>query len=130
MTMIHGQGAPLRPLWNRFRGAPPLPDGEEPPMRMRTDAAGVVWLSGAFESSTVAEVRTALRATDPAGSLVLDVGGLHFIDSSGLGCLLAHDDRVRRAGGRFVIRAPGPNLVRVFEVTGALERLTIEPSPN
>jgi stage II sporulation protein AA (anti-sigma F factor antagonist) len=57
---------------------------------------------------------------------VVDLSGLHFIDSSGLGCLLAHDDRVRREGGELVLRGPGPALMRVFEVTGAVSRLAIE----
>jgi anti-sigma B factor antagonist len=127
VTTIEGSGAHVRPLWNRLRGVPPSSIVEtEAPLAMRVDEDGVVWLSGALESDTVAKVRTALRATDPASSTVLDVSGLHFIDSSGLGCLVAHDDRVRRAGGRFVVRGPRTNLVRVFEVTGALDRLTIE----
>lgn len=129
MTTIEGQGAHLRPLWKRLRGIPALPEAEgATPLRMWTDPDGVLHLAGALESDTVAEVRTALRADEPAARRVLDVSGLHFIDSSGLGCLLAHDDRVRRAGGTFVVRGPRRNLLRVFEVTGALDRLTIDPA--
>jgi anti-anti-sigma factor len=130
VTTIEGHGPHPRPLWSRLRRNAPLPEDEaEPPLRMWSDADGVLNLAGALESDTVGEVREALRSIDASGALLLDVSGLHFIDSSGLGCLLAHDDRVRRAGGRFMIRGPRTNLVRVFEVTGALDRLSVEPAP-
>ena len=126
MTTTEGQGTPLRPRWHRRRSTPPVPEVEVP-LQIHTDGDGVVWITGALDQDTVPGVRALLKANDPAGHLVLDVSGLHFIDSSGLGCLLAHDDRVRRDGGRFVVRAPGVRLRRVFEVTGALDRLTVEP---
>ena len=124
MTTTEGQGPPLRPLWNRLRGLRPAPEVEIP-MRVHTDGDGVIWVAGALDLATVSGVRALLRATDPTGRTVVDVSGLHFIDSSGLGCLLAHDDRVRRAGGEFVVRGPDARLQRVFEVTGAFDRLTI-----
>jgi anti-sigma B factor antagonist len=113
----------VRRLTNRF-------DDEltEPPFRLVVDEAGVLWMEGGLDLEHVAEVRAALRATDPTTRTVVDLSALHFIDSSGLGCLLAHDDRVRREGGQLVLRAPGPALSRVFQVTGADTRLSIEPT--
>lgn len=100
------------------RAGAPVPDG--------IGADATVFLSGALDGESVAEARAVLKAADPAGRTVLDVSGLHFIDSSGLGLLLAHDDRMRRHGGVLVVRGPGATLRRVFEVTGVTGRLTIE----
>lgn len=127
MTATNSRGVTSSPVVRRLLGIPG-PDEEEAPFRLSLDAQGVLVLSGGLDRDSVGEFRAVLRTTDPSGTTVVDLSGLHFIDSSGLGCLLAHDDRMRRAGGRFVLRHPGPSLCRLFEVTGAAGRLCIVPS--
>jgi anti-sigma B factor antagonist len=60
-----------------------------------------------------------------SGDLVIDVEGVQFIDSSGLRSLLA---AARRAGGRnarLELRAVGPEVIRLFEITGTLDQFNI-----
>lgn len=127
MTTTNSRQTASSPIVRRVLGISAAPEVEAP-FRMWTEDSGVLFLSGGLDHDSVAEVRTTLRSCETTVRTIVDVSGLHFIDSSGLGCLLAQDDRIRREGGLLVLRGPGPNLRRVFEVTGATRRLSIEPA--
>jgi anti-anti-sigma factor len=98
----------------------------------RDDDRTVVALAGeldlASSSRVTAEVDRVLG--DPAGgTLVLDLSGLQFMDSSGLRCIL-RADAVAGAAGRPLALVPGPPAVhRVFEMTGMHTRLPFEARP-
>jgi anti-anti-sigma factor len=90
--------------------------------------ATTVRLQGELDlaSAHVMEERlTAIEEQRPA-RVVIDLGDLAFIDSSGLRVLLLADTRARERGFELVL-APGPEPVqRVFEMTGALDVLRFE----
>jgi anti-sigma B factor antagonist len=68
--------------------------------------------------------RTAETAT-----VVLDLRGLTFIDSSGLRALIMADQRVRADGGRFIV-VRGPDRVNeVLEVTGVARQVELVDEP-
>jgi anti-anti-sigma factor len=68
-----------------------------------------------------------LEAENP-GVVVVDLGGLSFMDSSGLRALVMADQRATKAGRRLAI-VPGPPAVkRVFEITQLDERLDLVES--
>ena len=94
--------------------------------RDRPGVAHVV-LSGEFDLAGVdrfAEAIAAVEAAAPA-AIVVDLGGLTFMDSSGLRALVGADDRARQAGRRLAI-VPGPTHVRrVFEITQLDSRLEL-----
>jgi anti-sigma B factor antagonist len=57
--------------------------------------------------------------------LLVDLSGLHFMDSSGLRALVMADQRAKKAGRRLAI-VPGPPAVRrVFEITQLEGRLDL-----
>lgn len=60
-----------------------------------------------------------------SGDLVVDVEGVQFIDSSGLRSLLAAARRAVARGARLELRAVGPEVVRLFEITGTLDQFNI-----
>jgi anti-sigma B factor antagonist len=55
--------------------------------------------------------------------LIIDLGGLAFIDSTGLRLLLQADARARERGCELLLRRGQSSVQRVFEVTGALDVL-------
>jgi anti-sigma B factor antagonist len=68
--------------------------------------------------------RTAETAT-----VVIDLRGLTFIDSSGLRALIMADQRVRADGGRFIV-VRGPDRVNeVLEVTGVARQVELVDEP-
>lgn len=52
------------------------------------------------------------------GELVLDLGAVPFVDSSGLGLLIATHERAARAGVDMAITGAAPEIQRVFRIAG------------
>ena len=59
-----------------------------------------------------------------ANSIVLDCRGLEFLDSSGIGVLVAVRKRLG-AGGELVIESAPPHVRKVLEITGVAGHLTV-----
>jgi anti-sigma B factor antagonist len=92
------------------------------------DGGAVVTVDGDLEFGTAASLRTTLidlsqRGCDP---LVVDLGGLDFIDSTGLSLLVQAKQRIESQGHRFVLRNPTQRVRRVLEISGLAELFTIE----
>ncbi len=58
--------------------------------------------------------------------LVLDLGGVRFIDSMGLGVIVRAQSRLRQASGRLVVRSLQDQARQVFEMTGLDQTLDLE----
>jgi anti-sigma B factor antagonist len=89
-------------------------------------ADGEEWvfrLSGDLDIQTAPALDERLhRAMDDGRtSLVVDVSGLTFIDSTGIGVLLHSLKDVQRLDGQLVLRAPTERTLRVLEIIGLRE---------
>jgi stage II sporulation protein AA (anti-sigma F factor antagonist) len=62
------------------------------------------------------DFRSVLEATD--GDVVVDLVGLTYIDSSGIGVLVAQRNRLTATGGTLQLRDPQPNVRQVLEIVG------------
>jgi anti-sigma B factor antagonist len=58
--------------------------------------------------------------------LVLDLGGVRFIDSMGLGVIVRAQSRLRHATGRLVVRSLQEQGRQLFEMTGLDRTLELE----
>jgi len=90
----------------------------------RTDGAVVVRLSGRLDLVSATEVRQVLSraVSDGRRWLVVDLGDVSFIDSSGLGALIGGLKAARRAGGDLRIARPTEQARIVLQLTN-LERV-------
>ena len=61
-------------------------------------------------------------------SLVVDLSGVTFIDSTGLGVLLNALRTLGSRRGKLVLVCPNDRVRRPFEVTGLIDRMPIFPS--
>lgn len=79
----------------------------------------VVSASGELDLSTCDQVEAALAQAEAASpaTLVLDLGGVSFMDSTGVRTLLQADSRARRDGRRLLLIAPPEPAARVLRVT-------------
>ena len=88
---------------------------------------GELDLSGA----TVLEAELDRLAADPElGTVVLDLRGLEFMDSSGLRLIVLADMQAREAGRRFALVRGGDTVHRVFEITRMSDRLEFVEEPE
>lgn len=74
-----------------------------------------------------AEIDRLLGHEAPA-TLVLDLSGLEFMDSTGLRLVVLADARAREEGWSLVLVRGGDDVQRVFDITRMTERLTFVDS--
>ena len=87
----------------------------------------VLELVGEFDLSGVTSFEQEL-ARDPSmdeNTLVLDLRGLTFIDSSGLRAVVMADHQARAEGKRCLLVRGSRRISRVFDLTGVGERLEL-----
>lgn len=80
---------------------------------------------GANEFRTIAD--EALELTG-AKHILLNMKGVSFIDSSGLGVVLGRYKRVAQHGGQIFIVHLEPQVKRIFELAGLMKLLTVHQS--
>jgi anti-anti-sigma factor len=102
----------------------------EGPLQVETSTEGdqlVLLLDGELDPHTAPLLRDRIdqALADNTTTLVLDVSGLRFIDSSGLRVIIgAHKDMAGR-GGRLVLRSPTETTRRLLDITGLVDHLEI-----
>jgi anti-anti-sigma factor len=98
----------------------------------KTEHAVMVYLQGELDLSKVSELRSALDPfiADTSRNLILNLRGLQYIDSTGIGVIVS----VLKA--RDVLKAPftvqdiPPKIKRIFDLTGITPFLQQAPAPG
>lgn len=87
----------------------------------------VLALRGELDVATVPRLADPLRVAIAAGktAVVIDLGELTFLDSTGLMVLLNGLRRVVRQGGNLVIVCTNPTVLRLFDITGTATTFTV-----
>ncbi len=104
------------------RSTTPAADGHDFELRVEPgDEVTVITVSGELDLATVPAMRGALLgAVDRrARRLVLDLSGVTFIDSVGVGAVLHAKRRLGSAGAVAVVLAPDSYARVIFDVVGA-----------
>lgn len=92
----------------------------------RTESMATV--RGEIDAHTAPAVRDAGDSMLAShGSARFDLSGVEFIDSSGLGVLVALTSSARDAGGDVTLVAPSKPVVRLLEISGLDQHLTVSP---
>lgn len=74
--------------------------------------------AGELEAYTVPRFREALAGLTPGDRLVIDLSGVTFVDSAGLGALIGGIRRTRELGGDVVVACKRPAILRLLRTTG------------
>jgi anti-sigma B factor antagonist len=95
-----------------------------------TTEVHVIAVGGELDMRAAPELRAAIDQALEAkiALLVVDLSDATFIDSTGIGTLVAALKRLRKARGSLELVCVEPNLLRVFEVTGLDGLLSIRGS--
>jgi anti-sigma B factor antagonist len=73
---------------------------------------------GELDAMTVAEFRERLVGLADRGRVVIDLGDVPFMDSTGLGALIGGIRRIREAGGEASVACRRPAVLRLLHTTG------------
>ena len=93
------------------------------------DPQGVhVRLMGEVDLATAPELDRVLDelAGNGHGRLLIDLGGVEFMDSTGIGSIFRAPRSTDANGHRLTVRRGSPQVQRLFELTGMTEPLTFE----
>jgi anti-sigma B factor antagonist len=71
-----------------------------------------------LDAFTVSQFRQALADLASSRRLVIDMSGIPFVDSAGLGALIGGIRRTRELGGDVAVACDRPTLVRLLRTTG------------
>jgi anti-sigma B factor antagonist len=93
-------------------------------------SAYAVAVSGELDLPSAGHVqqRLAELIEDDARTIVVDLMGVNFIDSAGLGVLLSATKALRSNGGELVLAADDRRILRLLEITGLDRSMRVEPS--
>ena len=89
--------------------------------------APMVYLQGEFDSYSAPRVRALLESltSEPCPHVRVHLGGLEYIDSTGLGVLVAGLKQATDQQGQLELIAPTPAVERVLHITGLDKIFTI-----
>ena len=105
----------------------------EHPLTITLEASGpetVLALTGELDPHTaplLQEQIDAVRSSAGATTVVLELSGLTFIDSSGLRVVISTQKALAADGGRLVLRGPSETARRLLEITGLVDHIAVEP---
>lgn len=85
----------------------------------------ILVLSGDLDMSTAPQVRAAVDAVITP-NLTIDMGGVPFMDSSGVNVIATSIHRRRGVGGAVTLRNVQPEPMRVFQITGVSDMCAFE----
>ena len=90
----------------------------------------IVSVSGEIDVATAPGLREQLQGLVAAchATVVVDLLGVTFLDSTALGVLVGALKRCREAGGDLRLVIAEPRILKVFEITGLTEVFTITPT--
>jgi anti-sigma B factor antagonist len=94
----------------------------------RSDERVAARLHGDLDIVNAEDVKRDLTEVLDAGPKVLslDMGAVRFVDSSGLGTLVAVHRAAEAAGATFSVRSVPPQVQRLFEITRLDDLLAVE----
>ena len=87
-------------------------------------------LTGSLDIATSPTVRAALTSASERGShrLIVDLTGVDFLDSTGLGALIGAQKRAKEFGGQVRLVAKEGQILRLLRITGLLKVFAVYPT--
>lgn len=87
------------------------------------DGTDVFTLAGELDVATAPTLRGALgeAASDGRHELIVDLTGITFLDSTGLGALIGAHKRAQENGGKIRLVAADGQILRLLRITGLLD---------
>jgi len=99
---------------------------------LRDDGVAVLAVDGRINLVSAPELRRGVQSAVDGGHsrVVVDLGSVEFIDSSGLGALISGLKTARTAGGDLRLAAATAQVTSVLQLTNLDRILRVYPSPD
>ncbi|MHB1091083.1 MAG: STAS domain-containing protein [Ilumatobacteraceae bacterium] len=100
--------------------------GNNESLTVEIDSDGIVVVHGDIDIAGGPKLDAVLLSRENTGQIVIDLGDVYFIDSSGLRSLLGASRRAQARNSMVVLRTVGPEVARLLQITGTTDQFTIE----
>ncbi len=100
-------------------------DGTERMSVRTTGQDGAIRVAGDLDAYTVGDLEHELQRLDADHDVWLDLSGVTFMDSSGIRAFVRLDNALRPGGHQVVVVDPSISVLRLFELTGLVDRFRI-----
>jgi anti-anti-sigma factor len=111
----------------RSPGGSPVADmGNYDSLTVENVPGGAIVVHGDIDVAGGPILEAALLRREGDDVIVIDLGDVYFIDSSGLRSLLGASRRARARGATIVLKRVGPEVLRLLEITGTTGNFSIE----
>ena len=97
-------------------------------LTVEIDTDGTIIIHGDIDIAGGPILESAILSRESAERIVLDLGDVFFIDSSGLRSLLGASRRARDHNTVVVLRSVGAQVERLLQITGTKDQFVIESS--
>jgi anti-anti-sigma factor len=77
----------------------------------------IVRLSGPLTLRNVFDLQAQMRAEEPATLTILDLTGVPYMDSAGMGVVVNYHVHCQNKGGKFVAAGVSPRILELFKIT-------------
>ncbi|MEU6271926.1 STAS domain-containing protein [Streptomyces populi] len=98
--------------------------------RPHPSGAVVLTVAGELDHHTAPELTQAIQETSfaPGTSVIIDLTGLTYCDSTGITVLITAHDRARQAQSLLILTGLNKDLLRVFHIMGLDQIFTFQPT--
>jgi anti-anti-sigma factor len=100
--------------------------GNSDSLTVDRDVDGVIVVHGDIDVAGGPILEVAIRERENDGPVIIDLGDVFFIDSSGLRCLLGASRRAHDRDSTVVLRHVGSEVQRLLDITGTTGQFSID----
>lgn len=102
--------------------------GQNESLTVEIESDGTIVVHGDIDIAGGPKLDTVILSRENTGQIVIDLGDVFFIDSSGLRSLLGASRRAQARNTTVVLRRVGSAVGRLLQITGTTDQFTIESS--
>jgi anti-sigma B factor antagonist len=92
------------------------------------DGVALITVNGEIDIATAPALRAELASPHMGSTVIVDLTGVTFLDSTALGVLVSARKTCREVGADFRLVLSEPRILKVFEITGLTSVFSISPT--
>ena len=100
--------------------------GHNESLTVDIDSDGTIVVHGDIDIAGGPKLEAVILSRENGAPMAIDLGDVFFIDSSGLRSLLGASRRAQTRHTTVVLRAVGPEVARLLQITGTTDQFVIE----
>lgn len=77
----------------------------------------IIRLSGPLTLRNIFDLQAQFRSDEPTPLTILDLSGVPYMDSAGMGVIVNYHVHCQNKGGRFIATGVSPRIMELFKIT-------------